>query len=230
MKDESYLTLLLDDAVASVDVPPRERWFPVGRAPRSDPSFTRTLGLFAAGAALVLVGIFIGEQRGSQVGAPPVASSGVSQPAATAANPTPPAKAVETPATATADAGWRLVRNSLPSDVAVLHPSWLPERYIGSPVAVDYAHNVGGWRYRVGYGSGEHTALFALGSVNSARPNTTETVNLRGVAVTISMTSDWPAIQAVWDESGGTYSIQSSDLTRDELVRIIESLQPLAGG
>ena len=230
MKDESYLTLLLDDAVASVDLPPRERWFPVGRTRRSGLPLARGVGLFAAAAVLVLIGVFIGEQRGSLVGAPSAASPAVSQPAGTTANPTPPSTAVETPATAVADAGWRLVRNSLPSDVAVLRPGWLPERYVGSPVAVEYAHNVGGWRYRIGYGSGDHTVLFALGSVNSARPNTTETLSMRGVSVTISTSSDWPAIQATWDESGGTYSIQSTDLTRAELVRIIESLQPVVGG
>jgi hypothetical protein len=230
MKDESYLTLLLDDAVASVDLPPRERWFPASGARRSGVPLARGLGLFAAAAVLLLIGVFIGEQRGSQVGAPSAASPAVSQPTATAANPTPPSKAVETPATAAADAGWRLVRNSLPSDIPVLRPTWLPERYVGSPVSVDYAHNVGAWRYRIGYGVGDHTVLFALGAVNSARPNTTETVTLRGVSVTISTSSDWPAIQATWEESGGTYSIQSNDLTREELVRIIESLQAVVGG
>jgi hypothetical protein len=229
MKDESYLTLLLDDAVGAVEVPPRERWLPIGRPSRSGVPLARAAGLLAAAAVLLLVGVFVGEQRGSQVGRPSAASPAVS-PAATAANPTPPNKAVETPATATSDAGWRLVRNSLPSDVAVLRPTWLPDRYVGSPVAVEYAHDVGGWRYRIGYGSGDHTILFALGSVNSSRPNTTETLTIRGVAVTISTSSDWPAIQALWDESGGTYSIQSTDLTREELVRMIDSLQPVVGG
>ena len=142
---------------------------------------------------------------------------------------TAPAKAVETPSSTTTSQGWSLVRESMPSYTAVLRPTWLPDRYAADRVVVEYAHNVSGWRYRVGYGAGNSSVLFALGSVNSARPNSTETTTVRGIAVTISTSSDFPAIQATWDESGGTYSIQSNDLTRDELIRIIESLQPVPG-
>jgi hypothetical protein len=145
------------------------------------------------------------------------------------ATPTAPAKAVETPASATASQGWSLVRESMPSYTAVLRPSWLPDRYAADRVVVEYAHNVNGWRYRVGYGAGNSSVLFALGSVNSARPTSTETLTLRGISVTISTAADFPAIQAIWDESGGTYTIQSNDLSRDELIRVIDSLQPIGG-
>ncbi len=143
--------------------------------------------------------------------------------------PTAPAKAVETPASTAAGQGWSLVRDSMPSSVSVLRPDWLPDRYAADRVVVEYAHNVNGWRYRVGYGAGNTSILFALGSVNSARPNSTETITARGISVTISTASAFPAIQAVWDEAGGTYSIQSNDLTRDELIRIIENLQAVTG-
>jgi hypothetical protein len=226
MNDERYLTLLLDDAVAAVEVPPRERWLP-RRTRRAGIGLGSAFGLVAAALALVIVGVFIGQQRESPVGTQPTASPLAT--ATVAATPTPSAKAVETPVPANESEGWSLVRASIPQDVTVLRPRWLPERYAADSVVVEYAHNVGGWRYRVGYGTGNRTVLFALGSVNSARPNSTETLTMRGVSVTISTTSDWPAIQAIWDDVGGTYSIQSTDLTRDELIRIVESLQPVAG-
>jgi hypothetical protein len=227
MKDERYLTLLLDDAVANVEVPPHERWFPRDLARRSGLGLGSALGLLAAAAVLVVVGVFIGQQRGSQVGTQPTASPLTT--ATPATTPTPSANVVDTPVPASATQGWILVRDSLPSNVPVLRPGWLPDRYAADGVIVEYAHDVGGWRYRVGYGTGNHTILFALGSVNSARPDSTEALTMRGVSVTISKTSSWPAIQAIWDESGGTYTIQSNDLTRDELVRILDSLQGVSG-
>lgn len=78
--------------------------------------------------------------------------------------------------------------------------------------------------------------LFGLGAVNSAPPVATEDLTLRNRAAKWAMwsaTDSWPAQAVQWHEAGNgasrMYAVQTGDaqMTRDELLQIVESLTPV---
>lgn len=123
---------------------------------------------------------------------------------------------------------WAAVRRALPAQVPVFRPGWLPDRFrTGNPV-VEFAYFQGAeptGRYRVGYRDAQgKVALFAIGPVNSGPPLSTEPTSVRGVSASLSVNDGFPAIQLQWTEQGAPYSIQSTGLTRDELLHVAQEL------
>lgn len=152
----------------------------------------------------------------------------------TMATPVPTSTAyVTTPVTfleAPEDQAWQAVRGGVGPTVAVLRPTWLPDRFVRTSVLVQYADVTpeGEPRYRVGYRAPNGEIItFALGAVNSSPPTVQEGILLRGLAATFSATDGWPRVQVKWTERGGGYSIQSIGLSRDDLLRVGAGMRPL---
>lgn len=125
---------------------------------------------------------------------------------------------------------WAQVRATLPHDVPVLQPTWLPERCQAVPTLQRACadcpdHHPG---YAVGYRSDAGDALlFLLGGANSARPETREPVTVRGVQGQLEHTADWPEWAVVWMEGQGlAYAVQAQGVSREEMLRIVLSLDP----
>lgn len=152
-----------------------------------------------------------------------------------------PAPEAPIPSVASGDAQavWQRVRAIIPDDIPVYQPTWLPERFRQAAAAIWYASAdaPSGPHYAVAYVDEQGTCLlFALGAVNSAPPTATADLTLRNRAATWAMwsaTGDWPAQQVQWREAAPgasrVYAVQTGDaqLTRDDLLRIVERLAPV---
>lgn len=180
--------------------------------------YATTIAGVAALAVLVVVAIEIAQAPAP--GPSTVAATG--SPVVRSAAPT-----VDVPTQMSTEAAWTSVRAAAPAPITVLRPTWLPARYDASIVTLEYVHDSSdGWRYRIGYhASGGGNLLLALGGVNSGPPTSTESVTVRGQTATLSASNSWPALQLFWKEGSLFYSVQSNDLTREELLHIGESLQ-----
>ena len=160
----------------------------------------------------------------------------VSTPRVSAETPSPTASAEPTVMTPgiglPADVAWLKVRGIIPRSIPVVRPTYLPSRFDASQVILQYAYEtpyyqplVDGWTYEVWYRSAAGSVAFALGSVNSSPPKSSEIIEVRGNQGYLVTTVGWPAIEVNWTEAGGhSYSIQSSDLSRDELLRVVAGL------
>ncbi len=143
------------------------------------------------------------------------------------------ATAAKPPATIAARAGggttlmvWTSVRERLPTNVAVFRPAWLPARFGGAPLLQSLRHDaLTVAAYQVGYRSplGD-VLLFALGPVNSARPDTRTRIRVLGVEGWIETTRGWPARAIFWRVGAEHYTVQARGVSRAELVRIVSSL------
>ena len=124
---------------------------------------------------------------------------------------------------------WAAARAQLATGVAVLRPTYLPERFRNPPWLLSvFDTPTSGPRYLIGYASGNESLHFVLGAANSAQPATSVVAEIRGTPGTLVTTASWPAIAAYWTENGNHYAIQDgSALTRNELVRIIQALAAL---
>ncbi|NOK63130.1 MAG: hypothetical protein GFH27_549323n145 [Chloroflexi bacterium AL-W] len=96
---------------------------------------------------------------------------------------------------------------------------------------LDYVHDQGGETgvtYRIAYRSSVGEMIhFALGPVNSARPEASESIQVLNQDGTLSTTSGWPTFDMIWTEDQRVYSIQANgaDVTREEILQIAEGLQ-----
>lgn len=151
-----------------------------------------------------------------------------------------PAPEAPTPAAAgDAQAVWQRVRAIMPDAIPVYQPTWLPERFRQASAAIWYASAdaPSGPHYAVSYVDEQGTCLlFALGAVNSAPPTATADLTLRHRAATWAMwsaTGDWPGQQVQWREAAPgasrVYAVQTgaAQLTRDDLLQIVEQLAPV---
>ena len=122
---------------------------------------------------------------------------------------------------------WLAVRAQLPKSVLVLRPIWLPARFRMAP-HLDSVHHEGPAAYVVGYRSVRgDVLLFALGAVNSARPDTRTPIRVRGVAGWIETTPGWPAQAVMWQEGTQHEEVQARGVTRAELLRIVAGMASL---
>lgn len=127
---------------------------------------------------------------------------------------------------------WAAARAALPAEVPVYRPTWLPARFQAAP-ELWYAKDRGGDigpTYLIGYRSDTGDVLhFALGGVNTSRPDTIEHITVRGVEATLVTTPAWPKVGISWQEGERVYHVQGygDHITREELVRIVESLAPV---
>lgn len=123
---------------------------------------------------------------------------------------------------AEADA-WNLVKTTVGENVAALRPTWLPARFRSEKVMVEYAYTDFP-RYRVGYATDDGLILVAAGAVNSASPDQSMAIDIRGVTATYSVSSSWPERQVGWEQSGAFYSIQARGVTESELLQVARGL------
>jgi hypothetical protein len=130
---------------------------------------------------------------------------------------------------------------SLSNGVAVLRPTWLPPQADGYTTGFNIDSTTGGpIRYRFWYYVNERTppALvvrsveFRVGPdsepfglvVLDARP---EQVIVRGHTAELMGRASIPAWEVTWSEFGYRYGIQSFGFSREEFLRIVESLRRL---
>jgi hypothetical protein len=118
---------------------------------------------------------------------------------------------------------WSLVKMTVGENIGVLRPKWLPERFRTERVMIEYAYT-NFPRYRVGYATDDGLILVAAGAVNSASPDQSMAIDIRGVIATYSVTSSWPERQVGWVQSGVFYSIQARGVTESELLQVARGL------
>ena len=129
------------------------------------------------------------------------------------------------------DAAWAAVRAKLPANVPVYRPIWLPARYSevwrpSAPLPYD------GVTYRSDQGD---LLAFTFGATNSC-PDVTarETIVIHGVAAGLVSRDCSPPIAVGWSEAGETYMVRgergsgSAVIGRDELLRVVQGLAPVA--
>jgi methionine-rich copper-binding protein CopC len=127
------------------------------------------------------------------------------------------------------DDAWAFVRATLPPELPIYRPTWLPERFRQSPLPP-----ASGPYFGVTYRSDQGDMLvFAFGPTNSAPPTRVDPISIHGIAGQLSETDVSPALVVAWMEHGQLYSIRtergtgSTTMSRDELLRVVSSLAPL---
>lgn len=130
---------------------------------------------------------------------------------------------------------WAHVRAVIPTEVQVYKPTFIPDRF-GAPelleVRADDEHRP---RYTVVYrGTGIELLVFILnngkGALGTAAPpDSYEPITVHDSAQGTLMTSRGsPPLWVSWQEQGRSYQIKASQsMTRDELVRIAQSMAPV---
>ena len=124
---------------------------------------------------------------------------------------------------------WARVRAMLPAPVLVLRPGWLPMRFYTAPRLQDvHDGRIAGTAYQVSYRDARgDVLLFALGPVNSARPDKIQRTRVRGMRGWLETSSGWPAIQVVWQVHTQHYAVQAHGVSHGEVLRIVASLTPV---
>lgn len=124
---------------------------------------------------------------------------------------------------------WAKARASLPKNVPMYAPGSVPSRFTApildavSPVSDEPA-------YRIVYRAPTENLFVALGSDigNSARPDSTETIDVHGVPGQLFISADQPHLQAEWREGAFNMALQSygEGMTAEEFREIVKSLTP----
>ena len=209
-----------DDAAAQVTLPPRERWIPRVRT-RTGTKVAATLAL----AALVLVGIVLVFAEPSRLG--------VREPPATP-SPTFSRNDSGTPLPTETEIWGGLWSRA--NGVAVLRPTWLPksnDEYHVFPeggTSRDGFFNYGVSYYELRSTTGTTVWMeFFADSLETPGGGfihfvgVPETVTVRGRAATLTGTGS-PGWVLVWSEGDYRYAIQAFGVSREDLVRIADSL------
>jgi len=128
-----------------------------------------------------------------------------------------------------AEGAWACVRRRLPASVPVLHPTWLPARFRVAPVVQTFYSSRREPVYWISYRSRHDgdSLLFALGGVNSWRPDSIQRIRVRGVRGWIETSSGWPSLQVVWQEGPWHYAVQAHGVSRMELLHSVTALMPM---
>lgn len=129
---------------------------------------------------------------------------------------------------------WAQVRAALPPEVVVYRPAFVPERF-SPPELLEALNDEHGLRYTIIYQAGDELLVFILnngqGALGSAAPpDTREMVTVHdGVQGTLMISGGSPPLRISWQESGQSYQIKvySGPMTRDELLRIAQSVTPV---
>lgn len=142
---------------------------------------------------------------------------------------------------------WARARALLPSDVVVLRPLQLPERFDGGVLLEACVHATlgnDGPRYTVVYrrlSDGAEALAFAMGEAfgewgNFPGPPTTEQTTVHGVAASLSITKaatngiTQTSMLVVWMEEGRRYSVRAvtaGAITKDDAIRFAQGLTPV---
>ena len=218
-KMERWTVTAFDDATARITLPPRERWLPVDRRPRSSwlaMAMTAAVVALVVGAALWLV------------------ADGRIVPAAPSAKPTP-SNVIRLAPGGTEAQTWGGVW-SRAMGATVLRPTWLPETDL-SPSYDVMTTSRGLYRYVVGYypknvfpaGPQPWHFLFIAEGADVLPPrlgpgDSAETVSVRGQTGQL-VTSPERELRVVWMENGIRYTIQAgTGIPASEVLRVAESL------
>jgi len=225
--DEELVLLTMrefDDASARVTLPPRDRWIPRERT-RTGTKVAATLAF----AALVLVGIVFVFAEPSRIG--------VGGPAKT---PSPTFSRNDSGTALPTEAGaWGRIW-ARANGVAVLRPTWLPkskDEYQIDPgvgASRDGVFNYGVSYYELHSPSGTTVwhVDFLADSLESAGGGLIqfggppETVTIRGHAAELTGSGS-PGWVLVWNEGSYRYAIQAFAVSREDLLRIADSLAPV---
>lgn len=218
-KMERWTVTAFDDAAARITLPPRERWLPADRRPRSS---WLAMAMTAAAVALV-VGIALW-----------LVADGRIVPASPSAKPTPSNLIRLAPGGTEAQTWGGVWSRSL--GATVLRPTWLPETDLDVSYDVVTTSN-GLYRYIVGYypknafppGPRPWRFLF-IGEgpdVLKSRPGAGESVvnvTVRGMAGEMITATDG-GFRLVWMEGDFRYTIQAATgIPANDVLRSAESL------
>jgi DNA-directed RNA polymerase specialized sigma24 family protein len=212
-----------DDAAARVTLPPRDRWIPRGRT-RTGTKVAAALAL----AALVLVGIVLVFAEPSRMG--------VREPRATP-SPTFSRNDSGTPLPTEAEI-WGGIWTQA-NGIAVLRPTWLPksndEYHVfpegGTSRDGFFYYGVSYYELRSDPGTTVWMEFFAdsletTGGAFIHFGGVPETVTIRGHAAELTGNGS-PGWVLVWSEGNYRYAIQAFGVSREDLVRIADSLAPV---
>jgi hypothetical protein len=218
-KMERWTVTAFDDAAARITLPPRERWLPTDRHPRSS---WLAMAMTAAVVALVIgTALWLG-------------ADGRIVPAAPSAKPTPSNLIRLAPGGTEAQTWGKVWTGSL--GAAVLRPTWLP--ISSSDVREDVTVRAGRlYRYVVGYYSQtifppdpRSLQLLFIGEgpdVLKGRPGAGESfvsVTVRGQAGELVTANDG-GFRVVWMEGDIRYTIQAvSGIPASDVLRVAEGL------
>jgi DNA-directed RNA polymerase specialized sigma24 family protein len=210
-----------DDAVAQVTLPPRERWIPRVRT-RTGTKVAAALAL----AALVLVGIVLvfAEPSRRAVGELPATPS-----------PTFSRNDSGTPLPTETEIWGGLWSRA--NGVAVLRPTWLPKSKDEYHVFLEGSTSRDGFfNYGVSYyelrsvpGTTVWNIVFVADSLEGPSRGlmfrgVPERLTIRGHAAELTGNSGLPGWVLVWSEGNYRYTIQAFGVSREDLVRIADSL------
>jgi RNA polymerase sigma-70 factor (ECF subfamily) len=213
-----------DDASARVTLPPRDRWIPRGRTSTG----TKVAAILAL-AALVLVGIVLVFTEPSRMGV-------VESPKTPA--PTFSRNDSGTPLPTEAEV-WGGIWSQA-NGIAVLRPTWLPKSKDEYHVFPEGGTSRDGF---FSYGVSYYELRSALGTVvwrvefladSLEIPSTglfqfgglAETVTIRGHAAALTGNGS-PGWVLVWSEGSYRYAVQAFAISREDLLRIANSLAPV---
>ena len=124
---------------------------------------------------------------------------------------------------------WTFVRAALPASVPVLRPTEFPSDVRSDVAELLYARKGGDqWFYAVRYYGATATSGFtvALGPVNSANPKSVEPTTVRGQPATLAQSDGSPRLMIFWRESGYLYTVFANDMTKDDILRVAQSVRP----
>ena len=218
-KMERWTVTAFDDAAARITLPPRERWLPADRRPRS---FLPATALTFALVAIVLgVGLWL-------------VADGRIVPAAPSAKPAPTNLIRLAPGGTEAHTWGEVWSRSM--GATVLRPTWLPEGDLSSSYDV-VTTSRGLQRYVVGYypkiifpaGPQPWHFLFIAEGADVLPPrlgpgDSAENVNVRGQTGQL-VTSPEGELRVVWMENGIRYTIQAgSGIPANVVLRVAESM------
>ena len=222
-KMERWTVTAFDDAAVRITLPPRERWLPADRHPRSSwlpMAMTAAVVALVVGTALWLV------------------ADGRIVPAAPSAKPTPSNLILLAPGGTVAKTWGKVMSMSM--GATVLRPTWLPETDLDASYDV-MTTSRGLYRYVVGYypknvfppGPRPPQLLFIAEGADVLKPRpaageSVVTVTMRGGLTGDLITAPDGGVRVIWMENDIRYTIQAiTGIPATDVLRIAESLAPV---
>jgi len=227
---------VISEGVDRIALPPESEWLPDLARARGRTRFPSWVVAVPLAAAVVVIAALLGSSlrtvRETPATQPPPTSAPLVVPSV---GPSPTPDATRGP-----DASWQQLRQSLPSSVPIIEPTWLPPVFDGvksgmSAVTSDRATDT---YYTVSYTSGRDTVLFWLRGTTAPKPSPAAS-NQSGVGGLVVRRSpavlDFPSdlfsnpgasgLRVVsWTEGAYALRIESQTISGDDLLHIAWSL------
>lgn len=129
---------------------------------------------------------------------------------------------------------WAQARASLPADVPVLRPNFVPDRFSSPTLLEVHVDKDNGPVYTINYSAPNENLAFILGMGkgalgNAAPPDTKDPITINNVQGLLMTTSASPTFWVTWQEQGKNYEIKvySEKMTKEEVMRVVKSLTPV---